>query len=438
MNAALIIGSLTGQDVFLQINAPPRVEAGSTVNIEIELNKANAAGFARFHQELPPGVTASPVYPAEMSFSYEDNTVKMIWLNLPGEEKITLNYKIHVDERLKGDLNLTGTFSYIENNQRKSVTASGALLAISPSPAIEERFITEIKDADKGFLASPPFAGSAENILAIRQDPVPDNDLGFIVNILVNKEGGSHFAKIEEEIPRGYTAVEMESQGGIFSFTGQKAKIIWKNLPAEELFTVSYRLIPDSETDDTPDVKGEFSFMHNEITTTRRVFQKDTDLKSLTESEKTELVALVSSELPVPEIATVPAERLSGAGRETRINPETAPGTTVSNSLREISNPLKAEPGVYYRVQLAAGRSPVYNNRYFSRLNVTDDVYTELHEGWFKYSIGSFRTYSSARNHRVHIWNTTPVDDAFVTAYNEGLRITVQEALMISNQRWYR
>ncbi|MEM9053081.1 MAG: hypothetical protein AAGC47_13595, partial [Bacteroidota bacterium] len=104
-------------------------------------------------------------------------------------------------------------------------------------------------------------------------------------------------------------------------------------------------------------------------------------------------------------------------------------------SIVDIPSP---ENGVYYRVQISAGRSNVKKSDFEKLYTFNEGYNLENHEGWFKYTTGYHQVYKSARDDRQRI--SAKYDKflgPFVTAYNDGERISVQEALMVSAQKWY-
>ncbi len=307
--ALYAFSTMKNNNVDVHINAPDQVEAGSVVEIELELHKSGLGGFARFRQELPHGVTASPLYPSNMNFSFEDNTINMIWLNLPDDKVIRARYQLIFHEKLKGDLLLDGTFSYIENNRRNSSSATAETVTITPSPGIDEELLVDVNES--------------ERIMDVAELP------------------GSNYSG--DDTASTPTGVESDIASGEAVNTG-------------------------------------------------------TDVASDIVSDDTKVTG---------------TENLSGA---------------------DLPQPLEAEEGVYYRIQLAAGKKPVDPEEYFREYDFAGDVRTEIHEEWIKYSIGSYYDYKEARNKRDHIWSSAGIDDAFVTAYTCGERITVQEAFMIANR----
>ena len=70
--------------------------------------------------------------------------------------------------------------------------------------------------------------------------------MGLLEKALQYKKDMNKFAKIEEKIPEGFEARSMESADGLFTFKDGIAKYVWMNLPEDQGFKISYRLIPSA------------------------------------------------------------------------------------------------------------------------------------------------------------------------------------------------
>lgn len=448
MVGVLSINLMLSEDVSLSVGVPSEVNAGSEFDVELNLKKGSIESFARFQQDLPNGLTVQVVDPANSNFTSENQKIKIIWLRLPAEKEIKVLYRLKVDERLKGQFDLKGVFSYIEGNQRKAINVTSSAINIKPSSRIDPNLIVDIQDFQQMVPVQPPISLVAKNVRCIRQIPSATNDGEYIVNVLVNKGSTEKFAKIEEDVPQGFKAEAIQTKDAIFTFKDQKVKFLWMNLPAEQRFVVSYKLIPiDKNEVKKLILKGTFSFIINEATQVIDIVQKEVDLSNLDPKNLESIIAQVppSTFNATTSQGTQPAsssytEAGADGGKEIAIKYQKIEEAKRSGGKKIDLKAFMLEPekGVYYRVQIAAGHRPVDIKQYFRKYKIAKEVRTEEHEGWYKYSVGSFPAYKEARDYRVDLWKNAKIGDAFVAAYNNGTRITVQEALMITNQKWYR
>jgi hypothetical protein len=111
-----------------------------------------------------------------------------------------------------------------------------------------------------------------------------------------------------------------------------------------------------------------------------------------------------------------------------------------NGTLRAAVNTVpSAEKGITYKVQILAAHRVVDKSYLKKKFSFEEDYNIENHNGWIKYTTGMYTQYKDARDARVKITNaSSKLPGPFVTAYNDGERITVQEALLVSKQLWYK
>ncbi|MCF8378065.1 MAG: hypothetical protein K9H49_00730 [Bacteroidales bacterium] len=426
------------QEINVKLSVPTEVQAGESFRVDIIIEKGDLESFSRYIQDLPYGLTAERVTSANADFSFEDQRIRLIWIKLPAENTLSVSYNINVDKRLKGSFELKGDFAFVEENQRRNMEVSAEhMINIIPSPELADSLIVDIKDFEQMLRETGQTPDSFNKLAVLRSPPVKSGNYQYTVELLVKKGDLSKFAKIEEQIPAGYRAVEGDSQEGIFSFSRGVAKILWMNLPLQSEFSITYNIIPDpgyAIENLTP--SGTFSYITGNATEIIAIEQKKDDLADyFIERDTAEIEA--SDTVADSEVADVIVQESNETEKIDPVADVKKTEVSFDESASE-GDILQPQAGIYYRVQLSAGHTEVDIEKYFRARKISDEVKMEYHDGWRKYSTGSFNVYKDARDYRVKIWETTPIHDAFVSAYSDGRRITVQEALMVTNNKWYR
>lgn len=257
----------------------------------------------------------------------------------------------------------------------------------------------------------------------------------FIVELQINKGSHNGFAKWQQELPDGFQAEMMETKGGTFSFKDNTLKLIWLELPNDESFSISYRVYTEvGLRKKWYNLNGRFSYV------------SENERKDVESSVETIYISKPSTAAPLHR----EREQDNTHGRTERTmdfssqkNKKSkalvsAPKLGSSASIRSYNPSTNNAVQISYRVQIAAGHNSVQTqyNKYFQ---IDDPIAIENHDGWKKYTIGDFSDYRHAQEKRNSLWvSNKKIEGAFVTAYLSGQRISVDEALKISEQQWIK
>jgi hypothetical protein len=255
----------------------------------------------------------------------------------------------------------------------------------------------------------------------------------FNVDVKIKKGPIKGFAKFQEVLPAGYTAKGGKTNGSSFSVSDGKLKFVWVSLPNDDELNVSYVLEKtDASTADAKLDNGEFSYLENDQS--KKVKFSTDALGNNTPND------VVKTETPpVTNPVTTPEP----------VNTNTVASTTTPEPIKtEITpvEPVKSEPkavvakkegNVQYSVQVGAFRNALQSDVLSKKFNISETIKSEMAEGYNKFMIGSFNEYKQARSHREDV-KQKGCSSAFVVAYNGAKRITVQEALMITSQKWFK
>jgi hypothetical protein len=451
----LLLIELFSADLRIVQNVPSTMAAGSEVRVTITVNKGSLTGFAKLQLDLPPGMTATAIETKGASFTFADQKAKFIWMALPSSPTFKLSYTLSASPQASGNLPIMGRFSYIEDNERKTfdlptttVHVTGGVVA----PVAEVTITDDMVGDELVSAASGAPVGTVPVAVIDRADGIapmqgqggvsctrtitPVTEKEFIVEVTVKKGSLRGFGKVQETIPAGFTAAEKSNDEAIFTLQDRMVKFVWLNMPAKETVKVSYKLLANDNPDGEYRIDGEFGYLLNEetqkaVTGTSKFFIGPKAMEALrTEVAEVPVPTPAAPKTADPEVVDLPVVTTTPEPVATE-----EPARTQRASTGSVTS--APEKGVTYKVQVMAAHREVGRSYFVRHFNYSGPFSIERHEGWIKYVTGSFTEYKAARDQRVaYVQAGHNFPGPFVTAYNNGTRITVQEALLLTSQQW--
>ncbi|MFZ6052022.1 hypothetical protein [Halocola ammonii] len=408
---SLLINFFMADGLVIEDNTPARLAPGESKDVTITINKGQVTGFAKLQLDLPVGLTAEAVETRGASFTFSNQKAKFIWMSLPKEQEFSVTYTLTAKNNASGNKVITGVFSYIKDNQRQDYD-------------MQSKIVTVGEGENQGVSDSGKLTATRE-INQISDDQ-------YLVTIQVSNSNLKGFTKILEELPTGYRIDQDKNNGASVTIDNRSIKFVWFEAPSSESFSVSYMVNKTSTLADPIKINGTMAYVENNIPKEIPIgvqgevvepLADDTDDES--DDEDGDLTANDSGK-----------DKTAADGDKGQKDTDTKDtDQKPTDKPYEIPEP---EEGIAYRVQIAAGPNEVGKVHFKKAHNFTEPFNIEQYGSLYKYTTGSWPVYKQCRDDRERIKARYNFRGPFVTAYNDGVRITVQEALMITNQRWYK
>jgi hypothetical protein len=418
-------------------NFPKNVKPATEFTAEIKINKGNIGGFAKLQLEVPLGFTVKELDSKTGNFSFATNFAKIIWTSMPSDPEFTVKFMVIADASASGVKTITSKFSFVNNNNKEVVEMTPAEITIgegtSETPVASSQANPETSATTNTTVITNAVTSSTDNLKEPNSNIICSRTITngataneYDVEVKIKKGSIKGFAKFQEVLPVGFNAKAGKTNGSSFSVSDGKLKFVWVSLPTEDELVVSYILEKsDAAALDSKLEKGEFSYLEND---------QSKKVKLAVDLIGNNSTAIVKTENPV-ETMTVAAEPMT---QTVVSNTEPVKAETTEPVKTETKEAVtKKEGNVLYNVQIGAFKNAIQSDVLSKKFNISEPVKSEMAEGYNKFMVGKFDEYKQARNHREDI-KQKGCNSAFVVAYNGAKRITVQEALMITSQKWFK
>ena len=241
----------------------------------------------------------------------------------------------------------------------------------------------------------------------------------FTMEININRGAITGFMKFFQELPTGFTAKEIDSKGGSFSFADRGAKIVWIAPPTETTYTISYKITVPVDASGIKTFTPKISFISNNERRTFEFEPKTLTIEAsafasnLSDKPDATLSKQLTGRSASISSPSAPAKRLPEATQKT---PE---ATTQKKEVAAIPvskapiTAMSAASGKTYRVQIGAFTSKPKMKQ------VRDLSVVPMENGMTKYFSGDFTSIEDAEKRKEEV-SKKGFPGAFIVSFENG------------------
>ncbi len=252
----------------------------------------------------------------------------------------------------------------------------------------------------------------------------------YDVTLRINKGDYKGPGKIIQKYPEGFMAMESVRGHASFSFSNQTVIIDWDQMPAEPEISYTYQIRVGQEVAGSHTVSGRFEYQQPEGVAVNRFNNYTFAGSNLEDQMDRRFKELMGETDTTSDKTTGGKEELSYQDQVDKLLSQYS-GTTAGQTSTEIITESQPLSGVVFRIQVGAFKDRSQGgSRLSSRYGITEALTEEFENGWYKYTVGSFRNYQDAARFRDAFIQRTQLWSSFIVAYQDGKRLArISDAL---------
>ena len=249
----------------------------------------------------------------------------------------------------------------------------------------------------------------------------------FEITVQISKGSNTNFARVSLQMPPAFRVDSSVSDNARYLKNGSTVKYLWDRMPSKSELLVKFKITTEPDIYGMKGVNGTFTYIADtakrEITIPTKVIKIQQPEVASVEIKETE--PEIQEAEPITEKVETTPPKVKEVDETVTIEAE----TVIKEEIKQPPVLKETIPFIEFRVQIVASVSKMNIDKLKIKYTINESIRAEMHNGLWKYTVGSYGSYSAAKSELPMYQNEKGVVGAFITAYQGGERISVGNAI---------